>query len=132
MKLQDELVLYEEVSVSDGAGGQIPSEPREVMTLWGNVKPMTGFIGMSFQQMAGTQGFEIIIRTDFDFPPGRKYMIGYQGIYGEHFMLIHSVQINKYYTKIIAKSENEPPDYMFLVDNDGKFITDESDVLIIL
>jgi len=109
MKLQDELVLYEEASVSDGAGGQIPSEPREVMTLWGNVKPMTGFIGMSFQQMAGTQGFEIIIRTDFDFPPDRRYLVDYKGIYGDQRMIIHSVEINKFYTKLICKSENKLP-----------------------
>jgi len=109
MKLQDELILYSRESSPDGAGGQTPEELINVMTLWGNVKPLVGAIGMSFQQMTGTQGFEIVIRTDFDFPPDRQYLVGYQGIYGEQIMLIHSVQIDKYYTKLITRSENKLP-----------------------
>ena len=42
-----------------------------------NVKPMSGFIGMNFQQTYGTQGFTIIIRTDFSFEPDRKYIVAH-------------------------------------------------------
>lgn len=107
MKLQDSLILYERPSVSDGAAGQIPSPLTEVMKLWGSVKPLSGFMALTFQQMTGVQGFEIIIRTDFDFPPDRKYMVGYEGIYGEQIMYVHSVEIGKYYTKLTCKSENK-------------------------
>ena len=109
MKLQDRLILYERESTSDGAGGQIPGDLTQVAILWGKVKPLSGMIGMTFQQLNGSQGFEVIIRTDFDFAPDRKYMIGYQGIYGEHLFMIIYPEIDKYYTKFICKSENKLP-----------------------
>lgn len=109
MKLQDKITIYERVSTSDGAGGRIPGALTEVTWVWGNVKPLTGMIGMTFQQINGTQGFEAVIRTDFDFPPEREYYLGYESIYGEVKLLIHSIQIDKHYTKIIAKSENKLP-----------------------
>jgi hypothetical protein len=107
MKLQDALILYSRTVTSDGAGGKIPGVLVKVCDLWGNVKPLTGMIAMSFQQLTGTQGFEIITRTDFDFEPDREYILGYEGIYGEKIMIIHSVQIDKYYTKFICKGENK-------------------------
>jgi hypothetical protein len=109
MKLQDSIKIYERLSTSDGAGGKIPGSLTLVTTIWGSVKPLTGFIGMTFQQINGTQGFEIKIRTDFDFPPHREYYVGYEGIYGEQLMLIQSVEIGKYYTKLVCKSENKLP-----------------------
>lgn len=109
MKLQDKLILYERESESDGAGGQTPGDLTAITELWGNAKPLSGMIAMTFHQLNGSQGFEVIIRTDFDFAPDRKYMIGYQGIYGEQTMLVHSVEIGKYYTKLICKSENKLP-----------------------
>ena len=109
MKLQDKIKIYERVSTSDGAGGRTPGALTEVTWVWGNVKPMTGMIGMTFQQINGTQGFDVTIRTDFDFPPEREYYLGYESIYGEVILLIHSVQIDKHYTKIIARSENKLP-----------------------
>jgi hypothetical protein len=109
MKLQDSIVIYERPSVSDGAGGQTPGALTVITRTWGQVKPLSGFMALTFQQMTGSQGFEIILRTDFDFPPDRKYMIGYEGIYGEQIMFVHSVQIDKHYTKLTCKSENKLP-----------------------
>lgn len=109
MKLQDSLILYERSITSDGAGGKIPGALSEVAKLWGNVKPLSGFIGLTFQQMTGVQGFEIMIRTDFSFAPDREYIVAYEGIYGTQMMVIHSVEINKYYTKLTCKSENKLP-----------------------
>jgi hypothetical protein len=108
MKLQDRVTIYERLSTSDGAGGRTPGTLSQVTWTWGNVKPMSGFIGMTFQNINGTQGYEVIIRTDFDFPPEKTYYLGYEGIYGEVLLLIHSVQIDKYYTKLTCKSENKP------------------------
>ena len=108
MKLQDELIIYEQASASDGAGGQTPGALVKVNDQWGSVKPLSGMIAMNFQQTYGTQGFEVTIRTDFDFAPERTYMIGYKGIYGEKILSIVYPLIDKYYTKFICKSENKP------------------------
>lgn len=107
MKLQDELIIYERISTSDGAGGQTPGSLTLVNTQWGAVKPLSGYIGMQFQQTYGTVGFEVTIRTDFTFEPDRTYIIGYKGIYGEQFLSIIYPLIDKYYTKFICKSENK-------------------------
>lgn len=107
MKLQDELILYERETTSDEAGGKIPGDLTKVCDLWGSVEPLTGMLAMSFQQLNGTQGFKITIRTDFGFETDRQYIIDYKGIYGERFMSINSIQIGKYYTKLICKSENK-------------------------
>jgi len=109
MKLQDRLILYTRTVASDGAAGKTPGVLVEVTRWWGNVKPLGGLIGMQFQAINGTQGFEIVTRTDFDFAPNREYIIGFESIYGEQIMLIHSVQVDKHYTKLICKSENKLP-----------------------
>lgn len=109
MKLQDELIIYERTSISDGAGGQIPGALTQVNTQWGSVKPLSGYIGMQFQQTYGTVGFEVTIRTDFDFEPDRTYIIAYKGIYGDQYLSIIYPEIGKYYTKFICKSENKLP-----------------------
>ena len=107
MKLQDELILYEYTPVSDGAGGMLPGNLVKVNDQWGNVKALSGFIGMNFQQTYGTQGFSIVIRTDFTFEPDRKYIVAHEGIYGTKYMSIQYMEIDKYYTKLICKSENK-------------------------
>ena len=109
MKLQDELILYDQKSVSDGAGGRTPSPLTEITKLWGNVKPLSGGMGLTFQQMNGTQGYEVIIRTDFERLPDRNYIIGYNGIYGEMLLFILYPMIDKHYTKFICKGENKLP-----------------------
>lgn len=109
MKLQDYLILYEQVTESDGTGGQRLSDPVEIGRLWGNVKPLTGNIAMTFQQLTGTQGYEVTFRTDFERKPDRVYYLEYEGIYGNVKLFIHSVQVDKHYTKLICKSENRLP-----------------------
>jgi len=109
MKLQDRMILYSRNTASDGAAGKTPGALVEVMKIWGNVTPLQGMIGMQFQMVTGTQGFEIMMRTDFDFPPNREYILVWEGIHGNQQMLIHSVQVMKHYTKLIAKSENKLP-----------------------
>ena len=109
MKLQDELILYEQASVSDGAGGMTPSPLTEITKLWGSVKPLSGSMGLQFQQMNGVHGYEVIIRTDFDRLPDRNYIIGYKGIYGELSLFIIFPMIDKHYTKFICKGDNKPP-----------------------
>jgi len=111
MKLQDELIIYEQISASDGAGGRTPGALTKVNDQWGDVEPLSGQIAMNFQQTYGTQGFKVTIRTDFDFAPERTYMIGYKGIYGERLFSIVYPLIDKYYTKFICKSENKLPVY---------------------
>jgi len=109
MKLQDELILYEQNSVSDGAGGMTSAPLTEITKLWGNVKPLSGSMGMNFQQMNGVQGYEVTIRTDFDRLPDRNYILGYIGIYGERSLFILYPVIDKHYTKFICKGENKLP-----------------------
>jgi len=109
MKLHSELILYEQSSVSDGAGGMTPSPLTEITKLWGSVKPLSGSIGMNFQQTYGVQGYEVTIRTDFDRSPDRNYILGYNGIYGEKNLFIVYPLIDKHYTKFICKGENKLP-----------------------
>lgn len=109
MKLHDELILLERESVSDGAGGKTPGQLTKICDLWGAVKPLSGFIGLSFQQMTGVQGFEVMIRTDFTFAPEREYILIHKSIYGDKAMMIHSTEIGQYYTKLTCKSENKLP-----------------------
>lgn len=109
MKLQDELVIYEQVSTSDGAGGKTPGALTKINDQWGAVKPLSGQVAMNFQQTYGSQGFEITIRTDFDFAPERTYIIEYKGIYGDRTLSIVYPLIDKHYTKFICKSENKLP-----------------------
>jgi len=133
MKLHDELIVYEQVTVSDGAGGKAPGDLTEVTRLWGAVKPLSGMMAMTFQQTYGTQGFEVIIRTDFLFAPDRTYMIEYKGIYGNQIFSIAYPIIDKHYTKLICKSENKYPlKFVFLIDDDGAFITNIAGNFIIL
>jgi len=109
MKLQDELILYEQKSVSDGAAGMTPSPMTEITKLWGSVKALSGSMGLNFQQMNGVQGYEVVIRTGFDRRPDRNYIIGYNGIYGElHLFIVYPI-IDKHYTKFICKGENKIP-----------------------
>lgn len=109
MKLHDRLILYERTVTSDGAGGKKPGVLVEVARLWGNVRPMGGLIGMQFQQINGTQGYEITTRTDFAFDINREYIIVYEAIHGDQQMIIHSIQTEKNYTKLICQSENKSP-----------------------
>ena len=109
MRLQDELILYEQKSVSDGSGGMTPSPLEEVAKLWGNVTPLSGMVGLNFQQMNGVQGYEVTVRTDFERLPDRNYVFGYNGIYGETMLIIVYPLIDKYFTKFICKGENKLP-----------------------
>ena len=87
MRLNERLILYERATASDGAAGKTPGVLTEVTRLWGKVTPLGGLIGMQFQQINGTQGFEIITRTDFDFVIDREYIIVFEGIHGDQQML---------------------------------------------
>lgn len=109
MRLHDSLILYSEASVDDGAGGKTPSAPVEEARLWGNVKPLGGMMGMTFQSLTGVQGYSVTVRTDFDRRPDRKYLIKYEGIYGDLWLTIHSVEVDRFFTKFICKSENATP-----------------------
>jgi hypothetical protein len=53
------ITIYERASTSDGAGGRIPGSLSLVTTTWGKVKSLSGFIGMTFQNINGTQGYEV-------------------------------------------------------------------------
>jgi len=107
MKLESKIIFYERSSASDGAGGRTPGVLTEVTWMWGNVKPLSGSMAMQFQSLTGTQGYEIWIRTDFEREPDRKYIIGYEGIYGNKTMVIQGIEIGKYYTKLICSDENK-------------------------
>lgn len=107
MKFQDRISVNTRNTTPDGAAGQTPGSLTEVTKIWGQVKPLAGLIGMQFQAITGTQGFEILLRTDFDREINREYILVHEGIYGDKLMLIHSVQINKHYIKLICKSENK-------------------------
>ena len=90
-------------------------------------------MAMQFQQMYGSQGYEVTIRTDFDFQPDRTYMIGYYGIYGEMILSIVYPLIDKHYTKFVCKAENRTAsELVYLLDDFGAYITDEEEIIIIL
>ncbi len=105
--MNDEIQLYSRTAVSDGAGGKTPGTLTEEYSLFANVKPMSGSIGMQFQQLTGKQGYEVWIRTDFDREPEREYIVRYSGIYGDLDMVIQSVEVYKNKTKLICQSENK-------------------------
>jgi len=106
MKLHEYIYIYEESATSDGAGGKESGTLTEQYRLYAKVRPLGGLIGMQFQQLTGSQGYEVWIRTDFDRKIKRDYIVRYEGIYGNIDMTIQSVEIDKYYTKLICKSEN--------------------------
>jgi hypothetical protein len=107
MKLHDELILYQRVFTSDGAGGGTPGALTKIASPWGNVRPMSGFIALQFQQLTGSKGYEVWIRTDFDLKPDRGYIVTYSGIYGDLNLIIQDIDVYKHMTKLTCKSENK-------------------------
>lgn len=106
MKLHDLITLSSRESVSDGAGGQTPGELTELYELYANVKPMGGTLGLQYQQLTGTKGYEIWIRTDFDRKPDRGYIVTYQGIYGDLTLVIEDIDVGTRYTKLTCRDQN--------------------------
>jgi len=107
MKLHDYIIIYERETTDDGAGGKEPGDLDEKYQCYANVKPLSGLIGMQFQALTGSQGYDIWIRTDFDRKVQRDYIVRYQGIYGDLDMVIQSVAAGKHFTKLTCKSENK-------------------------
>lgn len=91
--------------ISDGAGGYTYAHMNE-QTIYANVKPMTGNFSMNFQQLTGTKGYDVWIRTDYARMPQIGHKLEYDGIYGKINMLIHDIDIGRTRTKLICKSEN--------------------------
>lgn len=106
MNLNDEIRLYTQGSrTSDGTGGSTVSRTNE-REIWAHVKPMTGNFGMNFQQLAGTKGYDVWIRTDFDRQPQVGDVIEYEGIYGQIDLFVHDIEIGRTRTKLLCRSEN--------------------------
>jgi hypothetical protein len=91
--------------VSDGAGGYTYTHVN-AKTIYANVEPMRGNLGLYFQQLTGVKGFNVHIRTDYGRMPQIGHKVEYDGIYGKFTMLIHDIDIGKTRTKLICKSEN--------------------------
>lgn len=106
MKLHEYIYFYDRAAASDGAGGKEPGSLTLIAEMYADVKPMSGLLGMQFQQLRGSQGYEVHIRTDHDREPERDYLVRYEGIYGNIDMVIESVQVGKTYTKLICRGEN--------------------------
>lgn len=101
--MNDELRIYTQGNrTSDGSGGSTVERTNE-RKLFGKVKPMGGNFAMNFQQLTGSKGYDIWIRTDF----GREINIGevveYEGIYGQIDMIIHDIDVGKNKTKLICR-----------------------------
>jgi len=106
MILNEYIYFYERAAASDGAGGKEPGVLTLIAEMYANVKPMSGLLGMQFQQLRGSQGYEVHIRTDHDREPERDYLVRYKGVYGDIDMVIESVYVGRQYTKLICKSES--------------------------
>lgn len=107
MQLNDYITISERAAVSDGAGGKTPGALTELFACHAQVKPMTGMIGMQYQQITGTQGYHVFIRTDFTREIKRDYLITYKGIYSDINMVVESIEIGRNYTKLTCKSEGD-------------------------
>ena len=105
MILNDYIYFYERAAASDGAGGKEPGALTLISEMYASVKPMSGLLGMQFQQLRGSQGYEVVIRTDHDREPQRDYLVRYEGIYGDIDMVVESVNVERRYTKLICRSE---------------------------
>ena len=106
MNMHEQIRLYTQGNrVSDGTGGSRVSRINE-REIFANVKPMTGNFSMNFQQLTGTKGYDIWIRTDFDRQPQVGDVIEYDGIYGQIDMIVHDIEIGRTRTKLLCKSAN--------------------------
>ena len=106
MNLHDEIRLYTQGNrTSDGAGGSIVERVNE-RPMFANVKPMSGNFAMNFQQLTGTKGYNVWIRTDFDRQPQTGDVVEYEGIYGKLDLLVHDINIGRTRTQLLCRSEN--------------------------
>lgn len=105
MKLNDEITIYREDAVSDGAGGYTGEVTQVKITdMYAKVKAMSGSIALNYYQITGTQGYEVTIRTDFNLEPKRKYIIDYYDVYDTTRLIVNSIEIDVNYTKLICQS----------------------------
>ena len=105
MNLNERITIYEPSIESDGTGGQVKTL-NKVVECWANVKPMSGNLALNFQQLTGTQGYEVTVRTDFNIVFGIPYEIEWEAIHGTQKLLVNVVQQDKNYTILICRSEN--------------------------
>lgn len=108
MKLNDEITLYREDAVADGAGGYTGEVTQvKIADMYAKVKPMTGNIALNYQQITGQQGYEVTIRTDFHLEAKRKYIIDFYDVYETVRLIVNSREIGVNYTKLICQSGTE-------------------------
>ena len=106
MNMHDEIRLYTQGNrASDGTGGSTVERINE-RQIFAHVKPMSGNFSMNFQQLTGTKGYDVWIRTDFDREPKVGDVIEYEGIYGQIDLLVHDIEVYRNKTKLLCKSEN--------------------------
>jgi SPP1 family predicted phage head-tail adaptor len=106
MNMQDEIRLYTQGNrISDGTGGSTVTRINE-RELFAYVKPMSGNFSMNFQQLTGTKGYEVWIRTDFDRQPQTGDVIEYEGIYGQIDFFVHDIEVGRTRTKLLCRSAN--------------------------
>ena len=105
MNLREEIIMYKDVRASDGAGGTTTTRTK-VADLYADVKPMTGHMAMTFQQITGSQGYTVWVRTDFNRVIDTTYTLDWQGIHDTLTLAVNSVEMGLKFTKLICKNEN--------------------------
>lgn len=106
MNLDAEIRLYTQGNrTSDGSGGSFVEKLNE-RKMFANVKPMSGNFSMNFQQLTGSKGYNVWIRTDFNRQPQTGDIVEYEGIYGTLNLIIHDINIGRTRTQLLCRSEN--------------------------
>ena len=108
MNLREEITMYRDVRTSDGAGGYTTTR-TEVAELFASVKPLSlrsaASLGLDFNQLKGTQIYEVAIRTDFNRIPGATYSLDWKSIYGTLTLVVNSIELGLKFTKLICTHE---------------------------
>ena len=109
MNLRESIVMYRDVRTSDGAGG-FTTVREEIGPLFADIKPLSvnrmAYLGLEFNQIKGTQMYEVWIRTDFDRIIDTTYLFVWEGIYGNLTLMVNTVELHRNKTKLICTYEN--------------------------
>jgi SPP1 family predicted phage head-tail adaptor len=104
MNLNEEITIKRDSRTSDGAGG-FTATTSTVADLWGKVETLTGSLALEFQQLTGSKGYNVWIRTDFDREIKTKDKVVWSSIYGDKTLTINDMDIGKNFTKLVCQDD---------------------------
>lgn len=102
MNLNEEITIKRDNKTSDGAGG-FTSTTSIVADVWGKVESMSGSLALGFQELTGSKGYNVYIRTDFDREIKTKDKVVWSSIYGDKILTINDMDVGKNFTKLVCQ-----------------------------